>query len=171
MFTKTLASGQKRLDEMLVAYKKEGSTKSVMSGKDAFTLFDTYGFPLEITQEIVSAEGMSVATEEFVAEMKTQRQRSKDAREEVDMMAGTDVSSLVQSIGSTEFLGYDTLKTTGNIMAIFVNGNQVESCTPNILKQVIAAMILQPALHHVGIMTRHFLDIRLILLRRELRWS
>lgn len=142
LFTKTLASGQKRLGEMLAAYKKEESTQSLVSGKDAFTLFDTYGFPLEITQEIVSAEGMTVDTEEFVAEMEAQRQRSKDAREEVDMMAGTDISSILQSIDSTEFLGYSTLKTTGNILAIFANGKQVESCTLSSMKQMIDSILL-----------------------------
>ncbi|GMH41527.1 hypothetical protein BSKO_09437 [Bryopsis sp. KO-2023] len=132
LFTKTLASGQKKLEEMLKKYapsnnNNNGKKKAVMSGEDAFTLFDTYGFPLEITQEIVEGEGMTVDIDGFSEQMKLQKQRSKDAREDVDMTAGADVTSLVEAGGSTEFVGYHTLTESGNVVAIFVDGKQVKS--------------------------------------------
>lgn len=109
---------------MIKTLKQEPSAE-VMSGKDAFTLFDTYGFPLEITCELLAAQGMKVNTEEFHLEMEEQRQRSKDSRDEVDMMSGANVTSLVASMGSTQFLGYSSLESSSRVLAIFVEGAQV----------------------------------------------
>jgi alanyl-tRNA synthetase len=75
----TLERGQKQLDELLAAAAAPGSTL-VIGGGDAFMLYDTFGFPLELTQELAEARGVSVDVAGFEEEMEAQRQRSKDSR-------------------------------------------------------------------------------------------
>ena len=84
-FATTLEKGQKILDELLS--KALSSQDKSISGSDAFLLYDTFGFPLELTQEIAEQKGVSVDESGFESEMESQRKRSKDSREEVDMTA------------------------------------------------------------------------------------
>ncbi len=75
----TLERGQKLLDELLEAAAAPSGGRAI-SGGDAFMLYDTYGFPLELTQELAEARGVTVDDKGFEAEMEAQRQRSKDSR-------------------------------------------------------------------------------------------
>ncbi|CAD7697585.1 unnamed protein product [Ostreobium quekettii] len=127
-FSRTLAAGQKKLHDIVEAYRQPGSSSEViMSGEDAFVLFDTYGFPLELTQEIAAAEGMQVDVAEFTAQMEIQKQRSKQARGQVDMGAQSTIDSLMGTMGSTEFLGYSQLEGEGKVIALVVEGESRES--------------------------------------------
>ncbi|MBD2314156.1 alanine--tRNA ligase [Desertifilum sp. FACHB-1129] len=94
-----------------------------IAGEDAFTLYDTYGFPLELTQEIAEEQGLTVDVEGFNVAMDRQREQSKDAHETIDLTA----KASLDAIGNTEFLGYTQLSTQATITAILANGQQVES--------------------------------------------
>jgi alanyl-tRNA synthetase len=76
-FLRTLSTGINLLDNIIAATKKEGSTQ--IAGKQAFTLFDTYGFPLDLTELICHENGLSVELEEFNAEMQKQKERARNA--------------------------------------------------------------------------------------------
>lgn len=84
-FATTLEKGQKILDELLA--KASSSSSKTISGSDAFLLYDTFGFPLELTQEVAEQKGIQVDVAGFESEMESQRKRSKDSREDVDLTA------------------------------------------------------------------------------------
>ncbi|MCD8489219.1 MAG: alanine--tRNA ligase [Desertifilum sp.] len=117
-FRKTLERGEKLLQEIIA--KSQGKQ---IAGEDAFTLYDTYGFPLELTQEIAEEQGLTVDVEGFNVAMDRQREQSKDAHETIDLTA----KASLDAIGNTEFLGYTQLSTQATITAILANGQQVES--------------------------------------------
>ncbi|MDI9636046.1 alanine--tRNA ligase [Geitlerinema splendidum] len=117
-FRKTLERGEKLLQEIIA--KSKGQQ---IAGEDAFTLYDTYGFPLELTQEIAEEQGLTVDVEGFNVAMDRQREQSKDAHETIDLTA----KASLDAIGNTEFLGYTQLSTQATITAILANGQQVES--------------------------------------------
>ncbi len=87
-----------------------------------FTLYDTYGFPSELTQEIAEEEGFTVDVDGFESEMKKQQERSQAAHEDVDLMAKDNWANIAKEIGKTEFLGYTQLSSEATVKAILVNG-------------------------------------------------
>ncbi|NEQ45768.1 MAG: alanine--tRNA ligase [Leptolyngbya sp. SIOISBB] len=115
-FLETLERGEKLLAEILEKHPKQ------ISGADAFVLYDTYGFPLELTQEIAEEQGLTVDAEGFEAEMEQQRQRSKDAHETIDLTAQGSLDVLAEHIHSTAFLGYTDPVSTSQVEAILVEG-------------------------------------------------
>jgi alanyl-tRNA synthetase len=84
-FLKTLERGEKLLEKIIERVKQEGKTQ--LDGRDAFTLYDTYGFPLELTQEIAEEQSLTVDLEGFEAAMQEQVDTSKGAHQTIDMMA------------------------------------------------------------------------------------
>ena len=90
-FAKTLDAGMKIYDEMLAAHKAQGET--VFSGADAFKLYDTYGFPIDLTMEMAEEAGMTVDQEGFKALMEEQKVRARKAREALGDLAGPASSS------------------------------------------------------------------------------
>ncbi|MBC6475498.1 MAG: alanine--tRNA ligase [Hormoscilla sp. GM102CHS1] len=119
-FLETLERGEKLLAEILVKNPQQ------ISGVDAFILYDTYGFPLELTQEIAEERGLTVDTAGFDEEMAKQRQRSQDAHETIDLTVQGSLDKLAEQIGGTEFLGYSQVGAIGRVEAILVNGVSVE---------------------------------------------
>mmetsp|Transcript_21035 Transcript_21035/g.58374 ORF Transcript_21035/g.58374 Transcript_21035/m.58374 type:complete len:804 (+) Transcript_21035:329-2740(+) len=124
-FIQTLDRGQKQLDEMLEAAQNKGG-KAKLSGADAFMLYDTFGFPLEITQEVAEASGVGVDTEGFEKEMEAQRKRGQDARQEVDLTARLALGGMAEKLGETKFVGYDYLEGSGKVLGLVANGELVE---------------------------------------------
>jgi alanyl-tRNA synthetase len=104
-FLHTLESGDKRLKESIALMKKEKST--MLSGKIAFELYDTYGFPLDLTELILKENGFTVNNPEFDAEMAAQRKRSKSAA----VVESDDWVMLRPEAEKNEFVGYDTLSS------------------------------------------------------------
>ncbi|PSF37993.1 alanine--tRNA ligase [Aphanothece hegewaldii CCALA 016] len=131
-FLKTLERGEKLLAEII-----EKSQNKQISGVDAFTLYDTFGFPLELTQEIASEQGITVDTVAFDEEMKKQQERSKAAHETIDLTVQGSLDQLAEHIQATEFLGYDTAQTQARIEVLLVEGKTVESAEAGEKVQVI----------------------------------
>jgi alanyl-tRNA synthetase len=123
-FLETLERGEKLLADIL---EKESKTKArQISGEDAFVLYDTYGFPLELTQEIAEEQGLTVDLEGFESEMEKQKQRSKDAHQTIDLTVQGSLDSLAEHIHSTEFLGYKDTSSTSKVEALLVGGETVD---------------------------------------------
>ncbi|MDR3126704.1 MAG: alanine--tRNA ligase, partial [Rickettsiales bacterium] len=122
-FASTLDAGLKILEEE--AAKIGGG---VMPGAAAFRLYDTYGFPLDMTVDILRGMGMSVDEKGFEAEMERQKERSRGAAE-FKGEAGTAKVwyDLKARLGETEFIGYDTLASTSKAEAIVVGGEEKQS--------------------------------------------
>jgi alanyl-tRNA synthetase len=127
-FNRTLASGSRLFDEAARSTKASGAT--VLSGTDAFTLHDTYGFPLELTLEMAAESGLSVDEEGFRGLMAEQRQRAK-ADAAARKQAHADLSEYRDLVdaGPTEFTGFDELSSEAKILGIFVDGKRVPVVT------------------------------------------
>jgi alanyl-tRNA synthetase len=114
-FLETLAQGEKILESRL----KED--KEVLSGKDAFMLYDTYGFPIELTIEYAENHGKTVDKKGFLTEMQAQKDRARSARKAHQSMKNQNVEYLNFKTPST-FIGYDTLETTSKVIKVFEEG-------------------------------------------------
>ncbi|MEI1376143.1 alanine--tRNA ligase [Nostoc sp. UHCC 0926] len=103
-----------------------------ITGDEAFTLYDTYGFPLELTQEIAEEHGLKVDVKGFSVEMEKQRTRAKEAHETIDLTVQGSLDKLAEHIHATEFIGYDQTATTAKVEVLLVSGvsqEQVEAGT------------------------------------------
>ncbi|MEW2480441.1 alanine--tRNA ligase [Mycobacterium sp. NPDC049093] len=127
-FNRTLAAGSRLFDDAAAATKKSGA--SVLSGTDAFTLHDTYGFPIDLTLEMAAEAGLSVDEQGFRSLMAEQRLRAK-ADAAARKQAHTDLSAYRELVdtGPTEFTGFDELSTEARILGIFVDGKRVPVVT------------------------------------------
>ncbi|MGQ9837354.1 MAG: alanine--tRNA ligase [Cyanobacteriota bacterium] len=132
-FLKTLERGEKLLFELFAAAtgsaktdkKGEKPLPKQISGADAFKLFDTYGFPLELTQEIAAEQGFSVDLAGFEQEMERQRQRARAAHQTIDLTAQGSLDKLADFLSQTEFLGYSQSSAKGVVEALLVEGESV----------------------------------------------
>jgi alanyl-tRNA synthetase len=132
-FLKTLERGEKLLAEIIEKTDKKGQ----ISGVDAFTLYDTYGFPLELTQEIAEESNLTVDVNGFEAEMKKQQERSKAAHETIDLTVQGSLDKLAEHIHPTEFLGYHHLQLTAKVEAVLVAGKTVDQAEAGTEVQIV----------------------------------
>ena len=107
-FLRTLETGMKLIEKVINDTKAAG--KTVVEGKEAFTLYDTFGFPLDLTELILRENGMTVNEEEFNVEMQKQKERARNAA----AVEATDWVELKD--GVTEFVGYDLTECDVNIL-------------------------------------------------------
>ena len=107
-FLRTLETGMKLIDKVIADTRKAGKTQ--ITGREAFTLYDTYGFPLDLTELILRENQMTVSEEEFNAEMQQQKQRARNAA----AVEATDWVELHE--GVTEFVGYDMTECDTEIL-------------------------------------------------------
>jgi alanyl-tRNA synthetase len=122
-FRETLARGIKLLDDASGSLKKG----DMLAGDVAFKLYDTYGFPLDLTQDALKAKGIGVDTQAFAAAMAKQRADARKAwAGSGESASDTQWFAIRDEFGSTEFLGYETEEAEGNILAIFRNGERVK---------------------------------------------
>lgn len=127
-FNRTLAAGSKLFDEVASTTKATGA-KSI-SGSDAFTLHDTYGFPIELTLEMASEAGLQVDEVGFRELMAEQRRRAKaDAAARKHAHADLTAYRELVDAGPTEFTGFDELSSEARILGIFVDGKRVPVVT------------------------------------------
>ncbi|MEG4808574.1 alanine--tRNA ligase [Microcoleus sp. F8-D3] len=134
-FLKTLERGEKLLEEIVDRTKQQ--TNQQISGKDAFTLYDTYGFPLELTQEIAEEQGITVDLDGFERAMKEQQTRAKDARQTIDLTVQGSLDKLAETIQGTEFVGYAELSSLAEVEVILVDGKSVEEAAAGTEVQVV----------------------------------
>ncbi|ACK69354.1 alanyl-tRNA synthetase [Gloeothece citriformis PCC 7424] len=134
-FLTTLERGEKLLSEIIAKVKK--SKKKQISGVDAFKLYDTYGFPLELTQEIAEEEGLTVNVEEFDEEMKKQQDQSKAAHETIDLTVQGSLDKLAEHIHPTEFLGYTDAQSVAHVEVVLVDGKTVDSAEAGTEVQIV----------------------------------
>ncbi len=120
-FLETLERGEKVLSELLADNPK------LISGKEAFELYDTYGFPLELTQEIAQEHNVSVDIDGFEHEMNAQRQRAKAANISIDLTHQDAIENMASQSIATNFNGYTSLKEISTVKALVVNG-QLAHC-------------------------------------------
>ena len=117
-FLKTLDAGMKIYTDLLAAHKEK--RESVFSGADAFKLYDTYGFPIDLTAEMLEEESMTVDKAEFDALMEQQRVRARKAREALGDVAWAGIDLGLDATPTT-FTGYDCVKDSGKVLAIVVD--------------------------------------------------
>ncbi len=134
-FLKTLERGEKLLEEIVDRTKQQANQQ--ISGQDAFTLYDTYGFPLELTQEIAEEQGITVDLDGFEVAMKEQQTRAKKAHQTIDVTVQGSLDKLAKSIQKTEFVGYTELSSLAEIKVILVDGQTVESAEAGTEVQVV----------------------------------
>ena len=113
-FRETLRTGQAILDDALAGLA-EGEA---LAGETAFLLHDTYGFPLEVTQEITAERGIEVDEDGFRAEMAAQQQRAKERRKKLETGDTSHLVALVEQRGETEFTGRDEISTVAEVLHV-----------------------------------------------------
>lgn len=110
-FAKTLDRGYKLLDEF-IADKKD------IDGESAFKLYDTFGFPFELTKEIAEEQGLKVDEAGFKKAMQEQKDRAKAATQKISVTGDIKYAKVEEEVGSTEFIGYLENETTAKILAV-----------------------------------------------------
>ena len=121
-FSKTVEQGFRMLQNIM-----ENNEVKTISGEDAFKLNDTYGFPIDLTREILQERGINVDVDRFQELLKEQKKRSRDARKNAGADAWISESTDLSNIADTEFVGYTDLSCEAEILAIVKNGEIVEA--------------------------------------------
>ena len=123
-FQKTIDQGLTLLNALI-----DKADSKVFSGENAFTLNDTYGFPLDLTKEILAERGMQVDEERFRQLMQEQRERARNARKDAGADAWKGENTAAAGLPETEFTGYETMEDHGKVVAIIQGGQRVESAS------------------------------------------
>ena len=127
-FSKTIDQGLHILEEMEAEMKAAGSTQ--LSGENAFKLYDTYGFPLDLTKEILEEKGITIDEAGFKTAMEEQREKARKAREVTNYMgADATVYDEIDPEVTTEFVGYDNLSHQSKITVLTTDTEIVEALT------------------------------------------
>ncbi|MBQ3230554.1 MAG: alanine--tRNA ligase [Clostridia bacterium] len=124
-FAQTLDAGLSILEKMLADAEAKG--EKILSGENVFKLYDTYGFPIDLTKEITEEKGIEVDEESFKALMQEQKKRAREARANIDAGWAGDALAMIDKSKATEFAGYSEAETDYqcNIEYIIANGEDV----------------------------------------------
>ena len=123
-FAKTIDTGLNMLEEMVKA-----TDGKVMSGADAFKLSDTYGFPLDLTKDILDEKGMTVDEQEYTALMTEARKKAREAHKDAGAEAWKSSGNATKGMDKTPFVGYETLSGDSEILAVVVDGEKKQAAT------------------------------------------
>ena len=123
-FNATIDAGLGILNGLVADAKDKGET--TLSGADTFKLYDTFGFPVDLTREIAEEAGLSIDEDAFKALMDEQKQRARAARGNISGWSDSS-KSLLENLAQTEFLGYTETTCEGKILSIFVDNESVDS--------------------------------------------
>jgi len=132
-FLETLDRGEKLLADILAQVPRGGQ----ISGWDAFVLYDTYGFPLELTQEIAEEQGRTVDEAGFEQAMKEQRDRSREAHETIDLTVQGSLDKLAENLHETQFVGYTETASPAEVKLLLVDGKPTETAEAGTPVQVV----------------------------------
>ncbi|MFN6356393.1 MAG: alanine--tRNA ligase, partial [Cyanobacteriota bacterium] len=130
-FLTTLERGEKLLADVLASQPDQ------ISGEQAFELYDTYGFPLELTEEIAQEHGLSVDVAGFEVAMEAQRQRAKDAAVSVDLTLQGALEQVAADLESTRFIGYEALDHPSCVLALVADGVAAEQAVAGQMVQIV----------------------------------
>ena len=123
-FNATIDAGLGILNGLVADAKEKG--EKVLSGADTFKLYDTFGFPVDLTREIAEEAGLSIDEDAFKALMDEQKQRARAARGNISGWSDSS-KSLLENLPATEFLGYTNVTCNGKVLSIFVDNEAVDS--------------------------------------------
>jgi alanyl-tRNA synthetase len=130
-FLETLERGEKLLADVLAVKPRQ------ISGVQAFELYDTYGFPLELTEEIAEEHGLTVDLDGFEAAMEAQRQRAKAAAVSIDLTLQDAIDQVAADLEATAFRGYELLEHSSSVLALVVNGEPAQRAVAGDAVQVV----------------------------------
>ena len=130
-FLETLERGEKLINEFLISGEK------IMSGLKAFELYDTYGFPLELTKEILEENNIQIDLQGFEKEMDSQRERAKASSQNIDLTLKGSIERDIELFDKTIFNGYQSLNSLGKIQGIFIDSNSVTNASEGQYVQII----------------------------------
>ena len=123
-FSSTLSAGLALLNNLLEELRKQD--KHIIPGDDAFKLYDTHGFPLELTSEVAGEQGFTVDIPAFEQAMERQQERSRSTNVFVQGRDDTALDAILRRVGPTEFTGYQGINGSGTIVGLVVDGQEVE---------------------------------------------
>ena len=127
-FNRTIDAGMNILEGLVEQLQQAGKTE--LSGADAFRLYDTYGFPLDLTREILEEKGLSIDEAGFTANMQEQREKARKARKHSNYMgADATVYDEIDAHITSEFTGYQKLEDQGKILVLTTEDELVEALT------------------------------------------
>jgi alanyl-tRNA synthetase len=124
-FGQTLNTGMFLLNNLIEDLKQRGH--SAIPGEDAFKLYDTHGFPLELTQEVAAEQGFTVDVSGFEQSMKQQQERSRAASAFTQERDEGALSEVLKRVGPTEFTGYQGITSTSKVVGLVVDGVEVDT--------------------------------------------
>jgi alanyl-tRNA synthetase len=124
-FGQTLSAGLNLLNDRLDSLKQQQQT--VIPGEEVFKLYDTHGFPVELTEEIAAEQGFTIDTSGFEQSMQRQQERSRSASTFVQAKDDQALTELFKRLGPTEFIGYEGLAGSSKVVGLIVDGEEVES--------------------------------------------
>ena len=129
-FARTIDGGMRIFSDLLAGHKEKG--EGVFSGADAFKLYDTYGFPIDLTREMVEEQGMTVDEDGFQTLMQEQKERARKAREALGDLGWAGVE-FGKDVPETEFVGYaNTAIDDAKVVALVVENEQAEELMPGV---------------------------------------
>ncbi|NLY44077.1 MAG: alanine--tRNA ligase [Clostridiaceae bacterium] len=127
-FNETIDQGLNILNQYIDELKEKN--EKVLSGDKAFKLYDTYGFPIDLTREIIAEQGIELDEEEFNREMEAQRERARSARQDAASAGWDDnVFSRMDKSITTQFIGYFQFESVSRVLAIISGNEEVESAS------------------------------------------
>jgi alanyl-tRNA synthetase len=125
-FHETLFMGNKRLDELMEDLRRSGQNR--LSGQDAFQLYDTFGFPFEITADTVTANSLTVDKEGFEREMEKQREQARSSTQMTgNIFDEGPIGIIKETTKETIFLGYENCETESKVIGLIINEQLVDS--------------------------------------------
>ena len=124
-FSQTLSAGLGLLNELLADLQQR--QQKVIPGEEVFKLYDTHGFPVELTEEIAAEQGFAIDTSGFEQSMQRQQERSRSASTFVQAKDDQALTELLKRHGPTEFIGYEGFSGSSKVIGLVVDGKEVES--------------------------------------------
>lgn len=122
-FQKTINQGLEKLDDLILEIQK--NKQKILDGSEAFKLYDTYGFPLDLTREILEEKNLDVDIDKFEEEMENQRNQARNARKADNNHRHDNLA--IDHLEKTEFVGYDNFDIKADIIALFEDGEEKTS--------------------------------------------
>lgn len=126
-FSETLVQGSEILGKLIESARQAG--QDIIDGDQVFRLYDTYGFPLELTEEIALEEGLKVDVKGFQLALEEQRRRARNAHQETEYLSEKDAlyQAIREETGENSFVGYHTLESAARVLGLVVDGQRVSS--------------------------------------------